>query len=47
MRQQLSRATGGIVQRYTPRELDQLAAESQQLRTPDLSVLASTPQTTE
>ncbi|MBX3399283.1 MAG: hypothetical protein KF873_11110 [Gemmataceae bacterium] len=40
MRQQLSRATGGIVQRYTHRELDQLAAESQRLRTPDLSVLS-------
>lgn len=47
MRQQLSRATGGIVQRYTHRELDQLAAESQRLRTPDLSVLASIPKSEE
>jgi integrase len=43
MRQQLSRATGGIVQRYTHRELDQLAAESRRLRTPDLSVLGPPP----
>jgi hypothetical protein len=38
MRQQLSRATRDVVERYTHRELDQPAAEGQQLPTPDLSV---------
>jgi hypothetical protein len=40
MKKQLSRATAGIVERYTHREMDRLAAETQRLPTLDLSARA-------